>query len=71
MFDILGVSQMHMFYVYDFMCWALTLKHIIDEMFVLSGSSETHEYSMIFIEGEALEHMSILCLVLSEKLWNT
>ena len=53
---------MHMFYVYDFMCWAWTLKDIIDEMFVLSASSEAHEYLMSCIEREAMENMSILCL---------
>ena len=45
-----------MFYVYDFMCWAWTLMHIIDEIFVLSASSKAHEYLMF---------------MLSEKLWNT
>ena len=72
LFDILGVSQMHMFYVYDSMCWAWTLKHIIDEIFVLSASSEEHEYLMfvlsekiwstrvfdVCVEQESLEHMS-------------
>ena len=48
-----------MFYVYDFMCWAWTLKHIIDEMFVLSASFEAHEYLMFCVEREALEHMII------------
>ena len=59
LFDILGVNQMHMFYVYDFMCWAWTLKHIIDEMFVLTASSNAHEYLMFCVEREALEKMSI------------
>ena len=48
-----------MFYVYDFMCREWTLKHIIDEMFVLSTSSEEHEYLMFCVEREPLEHMSI------------
>ena len=48
LFDILGVSQLHMFYINDFMCWAWTLKHIIDEMFS--------------VERGALENMGILCL---------
>ena len=60
-----------MFYVYDFMCWAWTLKHIIDEMFVSSARYEAHEYLMFCVEKEALEHMRISCFLLSEKLWNT
>ena len=59
MFDILGVIKLHMFYVYDFMCWAWTVKHIIDEMFVLSKIFEEHEYLIFCVEPEALEHMSI------------
>ena len=46
LFDILGVSQLHMFYIYDFKFWAWTLKHIIDEMFFLSTRYEVHEYLM-------------------------
>ena len=57
LFDILLIRQFHMFYVYDFMCWAWTLKHIINSMFC--------------VEWEALEHMSIWCFVLSKKLWST
>ena len=37
-----------MLYIYDFMCWAWTLKHIIDEMF--------------FVEQGAVENMAIWCL---------
>ena len=43
--------------MYDFMCWAWTLKHMIDEMFC--------------VEWGALEHMSIWMSVLSKKLWIT
>ena len=35
-FDILGVRQFHMLYIYDFICWTWAPKNIIDEMFVLS-----------------------------------
>ena len=44
LFDILGISQFHMFYIYDFMCWVWTLKHILDKMFC--------------VKRGALEHMS-------------
>ena len=44
-----------MFYVYDFKCWVWTLRHIFDEMFVLSVSYEAHKYLMF---------------VLREKLWS-
>ena len=59
---------MHMFYVYDFMCWAWTLTQIIDEMFVLSATYEVHEYLMFCVEREALEHMIYETFVLSMKL---
>ena len=45
---------MHMFYVYDFMCWAWTLKHIIDEMFLLSARSEAHHEYLMFVLSEKL-----------------
>ena len=57
MFDILGVSKFHMFYVYDFMCWVWTLKCIIDEMFVLSE--------------KLLSTWVFIVFVLSERLWST
>ena len=33
LFYILGISQLLMIYVYSCLCWAWTLKHMIDEMF--------------------------------------
>ena len=44
LFYILGVSQLLMIYVYAYLCWAWTLKHMIDEMFC--------------VEQEDLEHLS-------------
>ena len=70
----------------DFMCWAWTLKHMIDEMFCVErGALEHMGKFMFFVEQEALEHMSTyICVeredlehmsfetfVLSMKLWNT
>ena len=70
-FDILGIIQIHMFYVYDFMCCVWTLEHIIDQIFVLMGRSKAHEYLMFCVEQEALKHMSIWYFLLIKKLWNT
>ena len=44
LFYILGVSQLLMIYAYACLCWAWTLKHMIDKMF--------------FVERGALEHLS-------------
>ena len=44
LFYILGVSQLLIIYVYACLCWAWTLKHMIDEMFS--------------VEQRALEHLS-------------
>ena len=44
LFYILDVSQLLMIYVYAYLCWEWTLKHMIDEMFS--------------VEWGALEHMS-------------
>ena len=57
LFYILGVIQLYMFYIYDFMCWAWTVKHHIDEMFC--------------VEWEALKHMILDTFVLSMKIWRT
>ena len=46
LFYILGISQWLMIYICTFLCWAWTLKHMIDEMF--------------FVEREALENLSDL-----------
>ena len=43
LFDIFVVSQFYMIYIYVFLCWAWTLKHMVDEMF--------------FVEQGALGHM--------------
>ena len=43
-FYILGIRQLLMIYVYACLCWAWTLKHMIDEMFCA--------------ECEDLKHMS-------------
>ena len=40
LFYILGVSQLLMIYVYGCLCWTWTLKHMIDEMFVLGVDPE-------------------------------
>ena len=84
MFDILGVIQLHMFYVYNLMCWVWTLKHIIDQIFLLSVSSEEnaclifllsvsskeHGYLIIVSSMRSEEH-EYLMFLLSEKLWRT
>ena len=84
LFDILGVSQLLMIYVY--LCWEWTLKHMIDEMFCVERGALKHMGKLvfcveqeaiehvstyIFVEREALEHMSFETFVLSVKLWNT
>ena len=86
LFDILGISQLHMIHIYVCLCWAWTLKHMVDEMFCVErGSLEhmgklmfcvkqeslEHMSSYIFVEREALENMSFETFVLSMKLWNT
>ena len=41
---ILRVSQLLMIYMYIYvLCWAWTLKHMIDEMFVLGMDPEAHD----------------------------
>ena len=44
LFCILGVSQLLMIYRYIYVfCWAWTLKHMTDEMFVLGMDPEAHD----------------------------
>ena len=86
LFDILGVSQLHMIYIYVFLCWAWTLKQMVDEifrvergalehmgklMFCVEQESLEHMSTYICVEWEALGHMSLETFVLSTKLWNT
>ena len=42
MFYILGVSQLLMIYVYACLCWAWTLKKMIDEMFCVEKGALDH-----------------------------
>ena len=72
--------------IYVCLCWAWTLKHMIDEMFCFErGALEHMGKLMFYVEKEALEHMSTyICvereplehmnfeiIVLNMKLWNT
>ena len=43
--------------MYDFMCWAWNLKHMIDEMFCVERGDMEHMSTYICVEHEALEHM--------------
>ena len=60
-----------MLYIYDFVFWAWTLKHIIDEMFCVERGALEHMSIYICVEREALEHMSFATFVLIMKLWST
>ena len=86
LFDIVDVSQLHMIYIYVCLCWAWTLKHMIDEMFCFEqGALENMGKLMFCVEREALEHLgTYICVeweamkhmifetfLLSLKLWNT
>ena len=42
LFYILGISQLLMIYVYSFLCWAWTLKHMIDRMFCVEQGDLQH-----------------------------
>ena len=42
LFYIQGVSQLLMIYVYACLCWAWTLKHMIDEMFCVEQGALEH-----------------------------
>ena len=59
-FNISGVSELSMIYIYVCACLCLlwTLKHIIDEMFCVEQKALEHMSTYIFVEQEALEHMS-------------
>ena len=53
------------------MCWAWTLKHIIDEMFCVERGARSYGaqgYLMFCVEREDLEHMSIYICVEWESL---
>ena len=53
------------------LCWALTLKHMIDEMFCV-GHGPWSTWSMrCFLLSERLLRTWVLTFVLSIKLWNT
>ena len=59
LFYILGIIQLLMIYVYACLCWAWTLKHMIDEMFCVERGAMEHMDKLMFcVEREALEHMS-------------
>ena len=46
---ILGVSQLLMIYVYACLCWAWTMKHMIDEMFCVEQEPLEHMRTYIFV----------------------
>ena len=87
----LHINMMIVWYIgrnpiaYFYICWVWTLKHIIDEMFVLreeiwstwvfdvlcwARSSGKHVFNF-FVEWEALEQMSYETFVLSRKFSRT
>ena len=55
-------------YVYDFACWAWTLKHIIDEIFCVEKGALEHMGISCFVERKSLDHMSIYIFVEREAL---
>ena len=65
---IFGVSQLLMIYAYSYLCWAWTLKHMIDEMFCVERGSLEHMSTYLCVEQESLEHMSVYVCVERESL---
>ena len=60
LFCRLGVSQLLMIYIYIYvLCWAWTLKHMIDEMFFVEREDLEHLSTYICVEHNAMEHMKI------------
>ena len=70
-FYISGVSQLLMIYVYAYLCWAWTLKHMISEMFCAKWGALEHLSNWWIVLSEKLSSTLVLTFVLRKKLWNT
>ena len=42
LFDILGVIQLHMIYIYVCLCWAWSLQNMVEEMFCVEQGALEH-----------------------------
>ena len=60
LFCILGVIQLLMIYMYIYvLCWAWTLKHMINETFCVEREALEHMSTYICVEHKDMEHMKI------------